>query len=326
MILRRILMIRTDRMGDLLMSLPAVHAVHAAYPAAERWLLVQRGLEPLLEGHPDITRLITWDPREPAGRGWGGILRWGWRLRRIQADAVVVLNPTKLFHAAAFLAGIPVRIGYRRKLGRLLTDGLPDTKAARGLHETAYNLELVQRLGGIPLGDPVLALPRRPALEAEAERILWERHLLAAGRPVAIHPWTSHPAKAWPLDRFAEAAGRLVATGVPVLIIGGPEESPRMARARAGLPEQAVDLVGQVPLRLLPALLRRCAALLSNDSGPAHVAAAVGTPTVVVAPGAHAPLLARWRPLGPAHQLLLDPTVEAVLQALASAPRGAVSG
>ena len=280
-------------MGDLLMSLPAVRQIRTAFPEANVTLLIHQDLEPLLEDHPDLDQILRWDPRQ--GQGWGAMLRWGRALRRERFDCAVILNPTQLFHVAAWLAGIPVRAGYRRKWGFLLTRSIPDTKQSREGHEAEYNLELLPLLGLRPSG-PVLKLPVRPEKEIQAQRLLESRGLRAMPRPVAIHPWTSNAAKSWPIDSFGQLIRSLESSRVPVLVIGGKENQIAMQQWKTELPANTVDLVGEVPLGLLPALLKQCRALVSNDSGPVHVAAAVGTPTVVVAPRSHGPLLNRWNP------------------------------
>ena len=307
--LRRILFVRTDRMGDLLMSLPAIHAVRRTFPETEIHLLIQKELIPLLEEHPDLDRLLPFEPKKSGG--WGGIVRAASRLRRERFDAVIVMNPTRLFHAASFLAGIPLRIGYRRKLGFLLTRSLPDTKVSRNLHESQYNLELV-RLLGIPVPEGTLRLPERPEAEAQARRLL-AAHDCAAGQPlIAVHPWTSNPSKSWPLDSFWRAARSLGKGNRRLLLIG---QSQAGSASPSSLPSELVNLTGKTSLEVLPALLRRCAFLLSNDSGPVHVASAVGTPAIVVAPREHARQLERWKPLGTGHRILIDPTVEEVVAA-----------
>jgi len=306
-------------MGDLLMSLPAVRQIRAAFPKAKVALLIQQDLEPLLEGHPDLDQILRWDPGQ--GQGWGAMLRWGRALRRERFDCAVILNPTKLFHSAVWLAGIPIRAGYRRKWGFLLTRSIPDTKQTRERPEAEYNLELLPLLGLRPSG-PVLKLPVRPEKEAEILRLLESRGLKTAPRPVAVHPWTSNTAKSWPMDSFQHLIRLLEGSGVPVIVIGGEENQTAMRKWKAALPEGTGDLVGQVPLGLLPALLKQCRALVSNDSGPVHVAAAVGTPVVVVSPRSHAPILNRWRPLGEPHKILLDPDAEQAAAAVAECPAG----
>ncbi len=296
-------------MGDLLMSLPAVHAVRKSFPNAHIGLLIQKGLEPLFEQHPDADQILCWNPDE--GQGLVSMLRWAARLRSNRYDAAAVLNPTKLFHGAIFLAGIPIRAGYRRKWGFLLNRSIADTKATRTLHESEYNLELARLIGADP-SSPRMELPDRPEAHRQARQLFAAHHLSESSHPIAIHPWTSNPLKSWPMDSFGELANRLHAAGRPILIIGGPESRPPMDRWKGSLQPGILDLVGQTPLQILPAVLRQCALLISNDSGPVHVAAVVGTPTVVVAPKEHGKILNRWRPLGANHRILLSPTVEEV--------------
>jgi len=297
-------------MGDLLMSLPAIHAVRRAFPQAEIQLLLQKELIPLLEGHPDVDRLLPFEPKE--GQGWLGILRMGQRLRRARFDAVIVLNPTQLFHASSFLAGVPLRVGYRRKFGRLLTRSLLDTKASRNLHESQYNLELV-RLLDIPVPEGTLWLPERPEAETQARQLLAAHGLCADQTLIAVHPWTSNPDKSWPLDSFWQVIHSLREGNHRLLLIG---QSPSGETRPKSIPSGLTNLTDKTSLAVLPSLLRRCAVLLSNDSGPVHIAAAVGTPAVVVAPREHARQLERWRPLGTGHRILIAPTVEEAAQAV----------
>lgn len=289
------------------MTLPAVHAIRAALPETEITLLARKNLAPLLERHPDFNRFLPWDPAQ--GQGWGAILRTAAWLKTHRFDGIVLFNPTRLFHAAGFLAGIPLRVGYRRKLGLLLNRTLADTKSQRSLHETEYNLELTRLLGIEPgLTPPSLPEATGPVRQ-EVDQLLRSKGLPSGG-VVAIHPWTSNLTKAWPTESFWACCEKLGKHGIPTVVIGGEEEIPRLRAARPSLPAGVREVVGLTPLALLPELLRRCALLISNDSGPVHVAAAVGTPTLVVAPQSHEKLLARWRPLGPKHRILLDPSVE----------------
>ncbi len=286
-------------MGDLLMSLPVIHALRAAFPESHLTLLMRSELVPLLENHPDISQILPVDPAQ--GQGWGAILRWGRTLRSCRFDTALILNPTRLFHIASFLAGIPKRVGYRRKWGFLLTAGLIDTKAVRRRHEVEYNLELLELLA-VRHSPAVLSVPVPEDKKTQAQALL-----PGGPPPVAIHPWTSNPAKALPVSFFEEVAQELSRRGRTAVWIGEPGPFEKL-RANG-----VVDLTGKIPLRLLPAVLKQCALLISNDSGPVHVAAAVGTPTVVVAPEAHRATLERWAPFGPGHTLLFAPTVDQVL-------------
>lgn len=286
------------------MSLPAVHSIRLAFPKAKIWLLIQQGLEPLLGSHPDVDAILTWRPQ--GGGGWISALRWGQRIRKLGFDAAVILNPTRLFHVACFLAGIRVRIGYQRKWGFLLTASCPDTKSSRHRHEAQYNLELIQLLG-IEETQAKLSLPVDAQADREIQRLL-QSHGISSGPLVGLHPWTSLPTKSWALESFQKVAESLVQRGLAVVVLGETDLPCHFPGT--------LDLVNRLPLRLLPALLKQCAVLVSNDSGPVHVAAAVGTPAVVIAPTEHALHLKRWSPLGERHQLLLDPTIEEVVTAV----------
>ena len=295
-------------MGDLLLTLPAVSALRRAFPRARISLMVKEALPPLIDGYPDADEVIPW----PAGtgRGLGEAFRAARFLRKRRFDGIVLFNPTQAFHLGAFLSGIPVRVGYRRKMGFLLTHSIPDTKAARGLHESDYNLELVRRIG-IDAAEVTLRLIVTDRAKEEARRLL---ESAGAGRgpfPLAVHPWTSNPDKGVGEPFFREVVRILSGEGTPLLIIGQPEESKRrFVPAGKPSPGHVIDLTGNLPLGLLPAVLSGCSLLLSNDSGPAHVASAVGTPVLVAAPGSHRRQLTRWQPMGTGGQLLFDPTPE----------------
>ncbi|MBI3318199.1 MAG: glycosyltransferase family 9 protein [Candidatus Omnitrophica bacterium] len=311
---QNILLIRTDRMGDLLMTLPAARSIRNRFPHARISLLLQEELKALLTGDPDFNTFLTCGPRE--GQGTFASLRWAKRLKSQRFDAVVVFNPTRLFHLASFLAGIPFRAGYRRKWGFLLTRSIPDTKASRDLHESEYQMEVASLLTGETNVAPKLRLFPSEVSCAQAQALLKSKGFSGSRRPVAIHPWTSNPAKGWPVDSFFETANRLSGAGRPVVILGGRMEVPLMGAFRGRLGRGVVDLVGQVPLEILPALLKQVGLLISNDSGPVHVAASVQTPTIVVASKSHAPLIARWKPLGAGHRFFISPTPEELLLAV----------
>lgn len=308
--LRRVLIVRNDRMGDLLMTLPAVQQIRQGFPGCRVTLLIRRELESLLNDHPSCDQILGWDPAQ--GQGWGAALRWAARFRNESFDAAVIFNPTRCFHIAAALAGIPIRIGYRRKWGFLLSHSIPDTKAGRSLHEAQYNLELLPLLGLTP-SPPILDWPAQADAAEKTNRFFQEAGLAPSTSPVALHPWTSNTEKSWPSERFRDLAQRLAGARHPLILLGGPEESAGWELWKSGFPPSAVDWVGKLPLDLLPSVLRRCALLISNDSGPVHVAAAVGTRTLIVAPREHAAQLTRWKPLGSSHHILLSPSVEEVL-------------
>jgi len=307
----RLLFIRTDRLGETLLNLPAVAALKAALPEAFVTWLVHRELEPLLASIPWIDRVHVHRSGSRA-LWWTRALQLGWRLRRQAFDVAVISNPMRELHAAVWLAGIPRRVGYNRKWGWLLTDRLEDRKALGERHEAEYNLDLIRALG-LPTTVPPVELPRFEREQAEVLEVMARQCVHASEPFIAIHPWTSNPLKQWPPARFRELICRAgERRREAVVVIGGREEA-----ARAGevlMPgTRAVNLVGQLTLTQLAALLQRARILVSNDSGPVHLAAAVQTKTLVLfgAPTA-ATGPRRWGPWGEGHVVIWKPAMEAI--------------
>ena len=302
-----VVFVRTDRLGETLLTLPALHALRAARPDCRLTVVVHPALRELLADHPDVTEVVA--ELTPQGSWWSQAWRLGRVWRSWKAQAILISNPKKTYHLAAWLAGIPCRVGYDRKWGGLLTHRLPDRKALGDRHEVEYNLDLVKTLG-IPVAlPPVLQLPVRASDDARVDRLLGPWHVRSDHRLVAVHPWTSNPRKQWPLERFRTLLQRLqqVPTVRPVLI-GGLEESRRLDEVLSPQAASVVNLVGQVSLGELAAVLRRVRVLVSNDSGPMHVAAAVGTKVVALfgtaEAGSHPN---RWGPWGEGHTVIRKP-------------------
>ncbi|MBI2104134.1 MAG: glycosyltransferase family 9 protein [Candidatus Omnitrophica bacterium] len=309
----RLLFIRTDRLGETLLALPAALALRAASPGAHLTLLVQPGLQPLLAGVPGIDEVLAYDETAPP-QWWRRALRLGRALRPRRFDAAVIANPKKELHLAVWLAGIPVRAGYGRKWGGLLTHRVPDRKALGERHEVEYNLRLVEAVLGplAPASAPTVRLPLREEAKGRVLQRL-ARHGVQGTDPfLAVHPWTSNPVKRWASARYGELV-RAMAQRLPVVVIGGPEAvgwAPDVAPA--GQP-RVVNLVGGLSLSELAELLRAARLLVSNDSGPVHLAAAVGTPTVVLF-GGSSPAAGprRWGPWGDGHTVIWKGSMEEI--------------
>lgn len=302
--LRQILFIRTDRLGETLLTLPAVAALRAMVPQAAVTLLVHPALAPLLAGSPGAERILTFDGASHP-LWWVRALRLARQLRPLRFDLAIVSNPMKELHLALRLAGVPHRAGYDRKWGWCLTRRVPDRKALGERHEVEYNLELVKAAIGAPLPPSVPQWPW-PSFERE------QGATLPSAPFIAVHPWTSNPLKQWPLTRY-QAVIRVIAQQRPVVILGGAETRPRVAQVLPTDQPRVANLVGRLTLRQLAATLQRAAALLSNDSGPVHLAAALGTPTVVLfgTPDA-ATGPRRWGPWGGSHTVIWKASMEAI--------------
>lgn len=266
---RRSLIRAPNHLGDLVMALPAL----AAAPDAD--LQVVRWLAPLAElaRHGDAAGGEP--PRVlPLDRGRRGFVAGARAVRAGNYERGILLPPSLSSALLFYAGGVAERRGTssnRRAL--LLTDALP-TEALRGLHRAAAYWQLVTGTGpAAPL------IPRLPVTrEAEAA---WQRALESApvhhGPTVGIFPGSNARSRRWDASRFAEVARSLANEGVRVLVFGAAAERAITAEV-AGT--WGLDLGGRTSLAALAAGLAMCDVLVSNDSGPLHLAASVGTSTV----------------------------------------------
>ena len=266
------LILAPNWLGDAIMSLPAVRALRAAAPPS-RWTVAARAsLAPVYE----LARL---------GVGVVALPERG-APRIVPRPETAILFPNS-FHAAllALRSGARRRIGYAGQWrSHLLRPEI--ARAARGAlpgHESFQYLELLRRAGLIEaLPDEAgLYVPLHPDPEAVAQ---W-RQRFAGERVIAIHAGaTFGGAKRWLPERFAALAAALVAQGAQVAMIGSGAERTlaQQLAAAAGAPERVLNFAGDTTLEELAALLAAAQALVANDSGPMHLAAAVGTPVVAL--------------------------------------------
>jgi heptosyltransferase-2 len=303
----RILVRGVNWLGDAVMTTPALARLREAHPAARITLLTPAALADLWSCHPSLSDLITFEPRE---NPWQ-IVR---RLRRGKYDWGLVFPNSPRSALDLFLTAIPRRIGYGRPWRNwLLTDCVPprldevrmhkrsvreirrlnadDHPAqpplypARAHHIYQY-LDLVAATGAQagPLA-PRLIVTTQEVAEAQAKFLPQPS---PAVQWLGLNPGAAYgPAKRWPADRFVEAAAAIHRqTRCGWLVFGGPGEVTQSAEIVRNLGRAAVspvvELAGKTTLRQLCALLRLCAVVMTNDSGPMHVAAALGTPVVAL--------------------------------------------
>lgn len=287
-----------NHLGDLVMALPALRSAGPADVVAVRWLVPL--LEMVRESDRDQGREPAVEEIHPLDRGARGLLRTAAALRQRRYRNGILLAPSISSALLFRLAGVEQRRGTatdRREL--LLTDPV-DLRGAPRIHRGATYCWLVT--GEIP------AVPPAPRLEVpERQRARWAELAPSRGAPrVGIFPGSNASSRRWDPERFAAVARALTDQGVEVVVFGAGAERALTARV-AG--EVAVDLGGRTDLGLLAAGLEDCAVVLSNDSGPLHLAAAVGTVTVSLW-GAGDP--ASTGVLGAQHRMLRRPSLPCV--------------
>ncbi len=282
-------------LGDAVMCMPAIRLFRKAHPEAALILLSKRRLCELWAMNRDTDRVLAYDPTFRGTLAARAVLR-----ERRCAQAFVMPNS---FRAALipFLAGIPERIGFRGHHGRawMLHRVVPVSSARRGRHQWTEAFSLL----GLPVPD---ALPPPPYLfpDERAASEMRDRLGQAEGEErIGLIPGAARgPSKRWPPEHFI-AVGRALASSrrARLLVLGAPAEAELCRRVADGIGPAALDLGGRTSLPQLAAALSLCRAVVANDSGGMHLAAAVGAPVVAVY-GLTDPN--KTGPLGPSHLLV----------------------
>lgn len=276
----RVLVVQTAFLGDVILTLPLIRSLKMSYPAAEIDVLVVPKTSEVLRNNPSIRSVMLFDKRG-TDAGIGGFIREIRKIRKEKYDLAFLPHRSLRSTALVRLAGIPRRIGFHPSAGRfLLTDVIEYESSA---HEIDRNLNLLRALDLQP------PRPQYPDLyPSGADRVAVDHLLRACGldgreRLVGIAPGTVWNTKRWPPDRFADLAGRLLAGGFRPVILGGQEDasllSPYLSRESAS---RLVVAAGQLSILQSAELIRRCRALVCNDSAPMHLAVAVRTPVVAI--------------------------------------------
>lgn len=296
---KKILVTRTDRLGDLVLSTPVFEALRHHFPEAHLACLTFVENRPVVEGNPFLDEVILYD-KKGSERGWWGNWRFARWLAGKRFDVAIHLHPTNRMHVVSWLAGIPARIGYRRKSAWTLTHTLEDRKGEGLKHESEYNFDLLKFLGVETPQKIQTHFPLKEKDKISLSLYLKNIGFQKANPYVVLNPSASCPSKIWPLDRFSRLADRLRQQyAVQVVLIGSLKDKSLAAQVKKGVSFPVFDLSGKLSLGMLGWLLKEARLLISNDSGPVHVAQAVGTPVLSIFGRNLAGLSPRrWSPLG----------------------------
>lgn len=314
----RILLLRTEQIGDLVLTTPAFKVLRENFPNAYIAVLVQSRTAPLLRFNPDINEVIPcsfpWYEREKHPVRISNlirrvmasikyhycclktILRLSHQLKQKHFDVAIDFGGHIYTLLLMALARIPVRIGDPRAGGKfLLTHWVtPDDKK----HEVERCLEIIHILGINVSKNPPLTLNWSQEDEEYTAK-LWDHLGLNKGRPViVIHPISVEPARCWRLENWAIVADTLISRlGAQVIFIGSEADQASVISIQSLMRHQSLNLCGRVSLLQLAALLKRCDLMIGVNSAPAHIAAAVGTPIVSIWSSAYLP--EKWAPYTP---------------------------
>jgi heptosyltransferase-1 len=285
--LKNILIIKPSALGDIVMALPALSALRRSFPDARISWLVRTVFAPLLKNHPCLNETILFD-RKYLGKSWrspaafGSLLSFLKQLK--QTDYDVVFDFQGLFRTAFFAwrTGCPNRFGMAnaREFGHIFyTDKIkqgPDT-----VHLVDYYLKIV-RTAGAGQTDVEFILPEDKEA-VDSVRGLLTSHGLEPGNFVVIVTGSAHEDKCWPVERFAQLADKVSSHfNIPVVATGSAGEIPTIEKLQNLTRVPVVSFAGQTSLGELIELLRFSKLVVSNDTGPGHIAAALGKPVVLI--------------------------------------------
>ncbi len=298
---QHILIVRTDRIGDVVLTTPAIKAIRGAYPLARIAVLVTPSTFDLVNGNPYVDEIMV-DDRASRHKGPLGFLRLVREIRAKQFDLAIIYHTKRRYNMACFLSRITCRLGYKNnKLGFLLSHPVKDIRALGEKHEAQYCLDVLKAIG-IDNDDLDIFVPWQK--EAEEWMAQWmSENNLKSNEFIVVHPGASDPAKCWPTANFALLMDRLKERyAMKIVLIGSPQTiiSAGEILSKTHGVSHFLDLSGKTTIAQMVSLLRRARLLISNDSGPVHVAAGVGGSVISLfmrdQPGINAE---RWRPLGP---------------------------
>jgi lipopolysaccharide heptosyltransferase II len=284
-----VLCVRLDALGDLLMTTPALRALKQSRPGRRLTLLTSPSGAEAAALLPDIDGIIIYDaPWMKATAPRAGPLpdlAMIDRLRRGSFDAAVIFTvysqnplPSAML---CYLAEVPLRLAHcRENPYQLLTRWVPDLEPDRLVrHEVRRQLDLVAAVG-CRTDDDRLKIRISEGDAGRARDRLGAIGLDPSGPWVLIHPGATAPSRRYPPEGFVEVATRLARDGMRVVFTGGPSEIDLIEGIRAAVPVPTHSLAGRLALGELAALIALAPLLIANNTGPVHVAAAVGTPVV----------------------------------------------
>ncbi len=311
--LRRILVVQTQRLGDVLCATPVFTALRRQFPAAHLTALVHRPHDLILRGNPDLDAVLTYD-RQSTHRPAAARLRFLRELRAARYDWALSLHAASSVAAALHLAGIPWRTcvwryqEYRKPhWARGFHQHVRQDRRIPGRHEIEHNLDVLRELGFDPpaLAYRVEVLPDERA--AACEKLL--RVGRDPNRPLAVvHPGHGGGRQAWGAERYAAVADGLAAMGFQPAVTGSPAERELVAAVTGAMRGTALPLAGELSLRELAAVLAGAALFVSVSTGPMHLASALKVPAVTLyGPTDLRVERTRFSPYGSPHRAVVSP-------------------
>ncbi|MBN2413304.1 lipopolysaccharide heptosyltransferase II [candidate division KSB1 bacterium] len=276
--LKKILIIQTAFIGDVILTTPLLKGVKNAYKKTQIHIIVIPATKNLLGKNPFVDKIIVYDKRKD-DKGLKGFIRLVRQLKKEKYD--IVLSPHRSMRSAliALLTGAKKRIGFNTSAGSFLyTDKIHYIQT---IHEIDRNLSLVEAL-------ETTISDRQPKVFVDHQDIESVKQLLATEKIdtnnplIAVAPGSVWFTKKWPDEYFKELVKKLAGEGYTVFLIGGDADEPDCRHIVQAANGSVYNLAGKLTLRESAALLKKCKVLVSNDSGALHLAVAAGTHVIAI--------------------------------------------
>lgn len=285
--LKNILIIKPSALGDIVLALPALAALRKSFPDAKISWLVRPAFASLLQGHPYLDNIILFD-RKFLGKAWcdPAATKALWtligQLRRAKFDAVIDFQGLFRTASIGWLTGCKNRIGMAnaREFGHIFyTQKIPQTK--QDIHLVDYYLKIT-RAAGADYTEPEFVLPQDESAAESVTKLLNDHNIPSDNYAVFV-PGSAHDDKCWPVENFAALAEKINAQfGMSIIATGTEPEKAVVEKIKNIANVTITDLAGKTNIPQLIALLKNAKLVVSNDTGPGHIAAALNVPVILI--------------------------------------------
>ncbi len=291
---QHILVVRTDRIGDVILTLPIVTELRAQFPAANVSLLLREYTRGLADTQRGVDAVLIYD----CGGKVKPFFEMLGELRRARIDAVVVAYPRFRIALLLWLAGISVRVGTAyRWYSFLFNARVYEHRKTVTKHEAEYNLSLLHALGCNVFSPPHVELVLTTEDVRVAEETQKTLSITNADRVVILHPGSGGSARNWKPEQFSALAVLLAAKGLRVIVTGSEAERTLVESIVKHSNGAASSFISTLRLREFAAFIKTAKIFIANSTGPLHLAAVVGTPVIGFYPPLKVMSPKRWGPL-----------------------------
>lgn len=282
-----ILVCRTDKIGDVILTLPVINALKDFYPNSRITFLISEYTNEIVQGHKAIDEIMLYKPDE-------SVFQLARRLKQKKFDLAIVVFPVFKIAFALWLARVPLRVGTGyRFFSFFFNKKVFEHRKLSKKHEVEYNLDLIRHLG-VKISEIKFDI-FIPQSAFEKVKQTLEKHGLSESNYIVVHPGSKSSARDLRPRKFREIVRKLASEGFKVIVTGSKDEKELVKYVCDNI-ENAFDFSGLFNLKELSALIKGASIFISNSTGPIHIASAVGTPVVGFYPPIKVMSPRRWGP------------------------------